>query len=337
MRYLTAGESHGKAVCGILEGFPAGVKLDFGLVDEMLMRRNRAFGRGERAFNAVDKAEFVSGLHEGVTTGAPICVLISNGGSKGSEFDFFRPGHVDRAACDKYGYDEPWLGAERASARNTASVTALGAVAITLLRDMGIDLRAFVTEIGGIKTDGNITEEMERLVEEARNSGDTLGGKIRLVVSGLIAGIGSCDDRLDARLAGALMGIPAVKAVELGLGTDYAAMRGRDAADEITKDGRRSNNVGGIEGGISDGEDVVFRLTVKPVPSVTGVRTLDRFGNETVTGKVRGDVCVAHAACVVAEATAALALADMITKSFGGDNAAEIKARFEQKRSVCKK
>lgn len=346
MRFLTAGESHGEALVGIIEGLPSGLKVDKKFIDDMLAYRQSVCGRGSRSSFCHDEAVIVSGLNGDVTTGAPLAIIINNGncGLK-DNFDFYRPGHADYVADIKYGYGDAALGAERASARETAMRTALGAVALELLNALGIKISAHVTQIGKVK----ITEatdfdsEAKAAIDEAQQSGDTLGGKFRLIIEGVTVGIGShvfYDRRLDYRLGGALMSIPAVKAVECGLGVGFASVKGTEVADIMAfKDGkivRKSNNCGGIEGGISNGENIEFELTVKPIPSVAGLKTIDKFNNECVTGKVRGDVTAAFAACVVAEAVAALEIAAAITECLGGDTMDELIERYKQKERVCK-
>ena len=350
MRYLTAGESHGEALIGILEGLPAGLKVDIAFINGMLAARQNVYGRGSRSSICRDEARIIAGLNDGVTTGAPLAVMLPNGncGGKGN-FDFYRPGHADYAANIKYGYNDAALGAERASARETAMRTALGAVAVQLLKVLGIKVTAHIVQIGQVKGEGYLDEKMgdacsvaiKAVIDEAERIGDTLGGKLKLTISGVKAGIGShvfYDRRLDYRLGGALMAIPAVKAVESGLGCDFANSYGSQVADSFVnidgKIARTSNNCGGIEGGISNGEDITFTLTVKPIPSIAGLKTVDSSGNECTTGKVRGDVCAVPAACIVAEAVAALELASALMDTLGGDNLSELIERYKQKGSV---
>ncbi len=352
MRYLTAGESHGEVLVGIIEGMPAGLAIDKQKIDDMLLLRQSVIGRGERSRTLPDEAKILSGLNGSVTTGAPISVIINNGDCGRGKFGFYRPGHADYAADIKYGYGDPSLGAERASARETAIRTALGAIALQLLQELGISVRARVLRIGGVATpefdaldaatrcDVRYFDEIKTLIDETAKKGDTLGGKIELTVSGAIVGIGShvfFDRRLDGRLCGALMSVPSVKAVEIGLGVGFASSTGRQVVDEWENGRRKSNNCGGIEGGISNGEDIVLALTCKPIPSVSGLKTIDRSQKEVVTGKVRGDVCAVPAACIVAEAVAALELASAIMDCFGGDTMAELKERYEAKGALCKK
>ena len=358
MRYLTAGESHGEALYGIIEGLPSGLKIDCAYISELLSIRQSVCGRGSRSKSIKDEAQIKSGVTNGVTTGAPIAVVIPNGncGGKG-EFDFYRPGHVDFAADVKYGYGDPALGAERASARETAMRTALGAIALTLLKELGVSVKAFVTQIGEAKADVPLSVDelvscntkaasgIKAQIDEAAKSGDTLGGKIKLVISGLRAGIGShahYDRRLDYLLCGALTSIPAVKAVELGLGTDFACSRGSHVADGFVCDNgricRTSNNGGGIEGGISNGQNVELLITVKPIPSIAALKTVNNQGKECLTGKVRGDVTAVPAACTVAQSVAALELTAAILETFGGDTMDELIERYSNKGNfTCKR
>lgn len=336
MRYLTAGESHGEAIIGIIEGLPSGLKVTVGLIDELLKKRQDAFGRGER-MKIADRAHILSGVSGSVTTGAPLCIVIPNGDCAVPPFNFFRPGHVDYAASVKYGIP-PHIGAERASARETAMRTALGAVALALLNELGIKIDCSILEVGG-------SCDFAAAIEAARLSGDTLGGRIKLVISGLKAGVGShaqWDRRLDTVLGGALFSIPSVKAVECGLGVGFSQVTGKECADEMSIRGgkitRTSNNCGGVEGGISNGENVEFTLTIKPIPSLAGLNTVNEENVECLTQKVRGDVCAVGAACTVAEAVAALELTRAILDCLGGDTMEELKERYDKKRGgVCKK
>ncbi len=358
MRYLTAGESHGESLIGIIEGLPSGLKINIDFINEMLSRRRLVYGRGSRASVVPDSAQIKSGVCDGVTTGAPVAVVINNGSCGKVEFDFYRPGHVDFVSAQKYAYSTPSLGAERASARETAMRTALGAIALQMLSELNITVSAFVTQIGSVcasatptklnddlMCDESAANAMKAEIDEAASCGETLGGKIKLVVSGLIAGIGShvhYDRRLDYKLGGALMAIPSVKAVEVGYGTNFASAKGKSVADEFDKiDGkivRKTNFCGGIEGGISNGENLEFTLTLKPIPSVADVKTLDVNYNSTLTTKVRGDVTAVPAACSVACAVIGLELAAAISDCFGGDTISELKSRYKQKgKSQCKK
>lgn len=341
MRYLTAGESHGEELLGIIEGLPSGLEISLSKINAMLSVRQQVYGRGSRSSLCPDTAEIRSGVYGGKTTGAPIAVVIKNGSCGTAEFDFFRPGHVDYAAAVKYGYHSPWLGAERASARETAIRTALGSIALMLLSQLGITVNATVVQIGNAVDECSpldLSERMKREIDTAHSSGDTLGGKIKVRVRGLKAGFGShvhFDRRLDGILAGALMAIPSVKAVEVGLGVDFAHANGSEVADILTtqngKFAHKSNFGGGIEGGISNGEEIILTLTLKPIPSVSGLPTVDNGGNACLTGKVRGDVTAVPAACIVAEAVSALALCEVILDCLGGDTMDEIKDRYRQK------
>lgn len=339
MRYLTAGESHGEGLYGIIEGLPAGLKIDTLFIDDMLKRRQSVYGRGLRAQTVPDVAQIMSGVSEGVTTGAPIAVIIPNGKcGKVGEFDFYRPGHADYVADVKYGYNNAALGAERASARETAMRTALGAICLHFLGELGISIKASVIQVGRAFADNLDDQAICRVIDDAALYGDTLGGKLRITISGVKVGFGShvsYDRRLDYILGGAFMSIPAVKAVENGLGTDFAYLSGKQVADCFAVDGekitRKTNNCGGIEGGISNGEDITFTLTLKPIPSLAGIKTVTRDGKECFTEKVRGDVTAVTAACVVTQAVAALEMSRAILDCLGGDTIEEVKDRYALK------
>lgn len=280
-----------------------------------------------------DEVRITSGLSDGFTTGAPLALHIKNADSFGKrDFDFYRPGHVDYVGDVKYAYGDPALASERGSARETAMRTAIGSICKQLLGCLNVTVESEVLEIGG-----ESGKDMLSAVEIAKRNGDTLGGKILIRITNLNAGVGShvsWDRRLDYRLGGAFMSVPAIKAVESGLGTEYANLSGKEVADEFeTPQKRSSNNCGGIECGISNGEDIEFTLTVKPVPSIEGLKSINSSGEPCFTGKVRGDVCVCGAACVVCESVAAIEIVNAITESFGGDTMEELTSRYYQKGS----
>lgn len=331
MRFLTAGESHGEELTGIIEGLPSGLSVSAAFINDDLRRRRTAVGRGERMGLEHDEVRITSGLFDGVTTGAPMTLHIKNADNSGKrDFDFYRPGHVDYVGDFKYGYGDPALASERGSARETAMRTAIGSVCKQLLGELNVTIESRVLEIGGESGD-----DMLSAVEMAGRNGDTLGGKIWIGIKNLNAGIGShvfWDRRLDYRLGGAFMSIPSVKAVEIGLGVDYANLSGKEVADEFeTPQKRSSNNCGGIEGGISNGEDIEFTLTLKPVPSLVGLKTINSSGQPCLTEKIRSDVCVCQAACVVAESVAAIEIANAVIEVFGGDTMDELSARYYEK------
>ncbi len=286
LHVVTAGESHGPALVAIVSGLPAGLHLDRDAIDEDLRRRRSGYGRSPRQKLEHDEVEVLAGLRHGITLGSPLALLISNrdhanwtwgmspwepegepAGNGSAPVTLPRPGHADLAGVFKFGHEDVRNVLERASARQTAVHVAAGAVAKALLAEIGIAVAGRVLEIGG---DG--AEGWERVTDEARAERDTLGGVVEVVATGVPPGLGSYADkaeRLDARLAAALMGIQAVKGVEIGDGFALARMRGSAAHDEIEKDlGRLTNRAGGIEGGVTNGEPVVVRAAMKPLPTL---------------------------------------------------------------------
>ena len=338
LRYLTAGESHGPALTAILDGMPAGLPLTEALIAQDLARRQAPLGAGGRMKIETDRAQILSGVMEGVTTGAPIAVLIENkdhANWKGREVPPYtspRPGHVDLAAAVKYGYTDLRPGFERASARETAPRVAVGAVCRALLRQFGIGVEGRVTQIA----DEADPSRFEARVAAAQAAGESLGGIIEVVASGVPVGLGSCmqaDRRLDSRLAFATMGLQAIKGVEIGDAFANAARPGTEAHDAILPGlARPTNRCGGIEGGISNGQPIVLRLAMKPIPTtLKPQQTVDlATGAATPTTYERSDVCPVPRAVVAAEAVIAFALADALLEKLGGDSLAEILPRFRQ-------
>ena len=366
LRYLTAGESHGPALTAILEGLPAGLPLDENLIALDLARRQTGTGSGDRMAIEKDRAQILAGVMEGVTTGAPLALQIINrdhANWKGKAVPAYttpRPGHTDLAAAVKYGYSDVRPSLERASARETAIRVATGAVCRALLNTFGITVGGYVSALGGhvARLDGlafserltrarmsdvqcpdpDAASEMTRSIEKARSSGETLGGILEVAAQGVPAGLGShvnCDRRLDARLAQAMLGVPAIKGVEIGSAFDNAAKAGSLAQDAIVADGnvliRKTNACGGIEGGISNGQTVWLRAAMKPIPTTRkGQETVDlATGKPALTYYERSDVCPVPRAVVVLEAVVAIVLADALIEKLGGDSIAEMKPRFD--------
>ncbi len=371
MRYLTAGESHGKALVAIIEGFPSNVALDFDRIDRELMRRQSGFGRGGRMSIESDKAEFLSGVRGGITTGAPIAIIIYNkdhdnwaqamdcriGDFHARPLTKVRPGHADLPGMLKYNFTDARNILERASARETAIRTAAGAVAKELLYHLGIEVYGGVTGIGGVRIDPSLItkdnlvgmrefcvdaeaeERMKKAIAQAGAKGDTLGGSVCIKISGVPVGIGShvqYDRKLDAILSGHLASIQAVKSVSFGMGEQFAIKKGSESHDKIAKNEQgfyhETNNAGGIEGGISNGEEIVINLTVKPIPTLMkGLKTVDvSTGEEAVAAAERSDICAVYAAGVVAENVAAFVIADEILKKTGGDSLEEILSKWQR-------
>ena len=337
---VTAGESHGPALVAILTGLPAGLRVERGAIEDDLRRRREGYGRSPRQKMELDEVEVLAGLRHGITLGTPLALVIRNRdhenwawgmspwppagepSGKGTEpVTLPRPGHADLAGTLKYGHDDVRNALERASARQTASHVAAAAVAKALLAEIGVTVEGRVLEIGGATDE----EAMRAATDVARSDRDTLGGVVEIVATGVPPGLGSYAekrDRLDARLAAALMGIQAVKGVEIGDGFALARSRGSEAHDEIEPDRRRSSNrAGGIEAGVSNGEPVVVRAAMKPLPTLMRpLRSVDLETGEPGQALVeRSDVQAVEALSVVAEAAVAWELARAAREKFGGD------------------
>jgi chorismate synthase len=337
LRFLTAGESHGKALVAIIEGCPANLSLSSVDLDKELSRRQEGYGRGGRMKLEKDKAEIISGIRYGKTIGSPIAILIPNNST-----EFFnklvtaiRPGHADLPGAQKYNQKDIRNILERASARETAAKVAIGAVAKKILSLFGIRVASQIVQIGGASTKKEWTE----LIDEAKKAGDTLGGIFEVVATGLPVGLGShvhWDRRLSANLARAIVGIPAVKGVEFGLGFDVASTPGSLVQDElfyINGKGfrRETNNAGGLEGGMTNGEPLVIRAAVKPIATLTKpLRSVDLKTKKPTKALVeRSDVCAVEPAAVIGEAVVAFELAKALQEKFGGDCVEDMTATFK--------
>jgi chorismate synthase len=333
LRAATFGESHGKAVGVVVEGAPAGLALDAELIQRDLDRRRP----GQNAFTSPrkesDQVEILSGVGaDGLTLGTPIALLVKNQDARSKDYGalakVFRPGHADYAYFHKYGVS-PQPGGGRASGRETVGRVAAGAVARALLRPLGVSLRAYTVQVGGVlaravdpdfaeghplrAADPQLAEAMAQEVREAMAQGDSVGGVVEVLVQGAPAGLGDpvCD-KLDALLAGAMLSIGGVKGLEVGDGFAAAGRRGSANNDQISPQGYLSNHAGGILGGISTGQDIVLRLAIKPTPSISQPQqTIDLEGRaQTIEIKGRHDPCLCPRIAPVAEAMAALVLAD---------------------------
>jgi chorismate synthase len=377
LRWLTAGESHGRALVAICEGIPAGVEITTSDVARALARRRAGYGRGARMKFEQDEVELTGGVRHGRTLGGPVAITVANsewpkwdavmapdpvpaaqlaGLARNEALTRPRPGHADLAGMQKYGHQDARQVLERASARETAARVALGEVARRFLdQALGVTILSHVVAIGRVRAaDGGLpgpgdlaaidadplrcldheaSAAMAAEVDAARKEGDTLGGVIEVVAHGLPPGLGShvhWDRRLDGKLAGAMMSIHAIKAVEIGDGFATAARRGSQAHDEIEPAAggvrRVTNRAGGIEGGMSTGEPVRVRVAMKPISTVPrALATLDVGTGEPAKAiNQRSDVTAVPAAGVVAEAMAALVLADAALEKFGGDSVAEV-------------
>jgi chorismate synthase len=336
----TAGESHGPALVAIVTGLPAGVRLDRDAIDDDLRRRQGGYGRSPRQNLEQDRVEVLAGLRHGRTLGSPLALVVRNRdhenwawgmspwppegdptGKGTTPVTVPRPGHADLAGALKYGHEDTRDTLERASARQTAVQVAAGGVAKALLREIGVQVAGRVLEIGGQAT----AQGWKDVTEKARSARDTLGGVVEVVADGVPPGLGSyaeTADRLDARLAAALMGIQAVKGMEIGEGFALARLRGSQAHDEIGVDRRReTNRAGGLEGGVTNGEPVVARIAMKPLPTLMRpLRSVELNTGEPVDALVeRSDVQAVEALAVVAEAAVAWEVARAAREKFGGD------------------
>lgn len=364
LRFLTAGESHGEALVGILEGMPSGLKIDAGLIDKELKRRQEGYGRGDRMKIEEDRAKILSGLMKGVTIGSPISVVIQNKDfsiDKLPEIKNVRPGHADFAGLLKYGFKDARPVLERASARETAMRVAIGSACKQLLQEFKIRVLSHVVMIGGVEShtssltfddilknisasklncaDKTSEKLMIEEIDAAREKKDTLGGIFEVIVEGVPPGIGSyvqSDRRLDAMLASSIMSIPAVKAVEVGNGIESSKKLGSKVHDEIfySKDKgiyRKTNNAGGIEGGVSNGENIIVRGYMKPISTLmSGLNTIDIATKEAVKAATeRSDVCAVPAAGVIGEAVCAFAISKALLEKFGGDSVSEIRRNYQ--------
>ncbi len=350
VRYISGGESHGSRLVCILEGLPAGVKVSSEFVNEELKRRQGGYGRGGRMKIESDRVEFLSGIRFGETLGSPITLSVENrdwqnwqdrmsaeGVEVGSRVTNARPGHADLTGAAKYSRQDVRDILERSSARETAMRVAAGALCKIFLQCCGVEVGGEVLSVGGVTGDDSIKAR----IDAARAAGDTVGGVIEIRVSGVPAGLGShiqWDRRLDAKFAAAFMSIQAVKAVELGDGFANASRLGSEVHDEIFIDGgkifRKTNRAGGFEGGMSNGEDLIIRAAMKPIPTLmTPLQTVDiATKTATTASKERSDTCAIWAAEVVGEAMAALVTADAIVDKFGGDALTDTLANLQNYR-----
>ncbi len=335
LRFLTAGESHGKALVAILEGMVANLPLTEEDLDTELGLRQGGVGRSERMKIEKDKAQILSGLRKGKTTGSPIAILIENTDSKDREevLTRLRPGHADLAGALKYNQSDVRNILERASARETAARVAVGAISKKLLSEFGIKFENRVVSIGGEK-DGS---KWEALVKRTGEEGDSLGGVFEIKVLNMPIGLGShvhFDRKLDGRLAQAIMSIQAIKGVEIGLGFGAADKKGTQVHDEIFYAGGKyshgTNNAGGIEGGMSNGETVVIRAAMKPIATLKKpLNSVDMATKGSCKAHFeRADVCAVHAAAVIGSAAAAFVIADAFLEKYGGDSLEEVKSHF---------
>ena len=380
LRFLTAGESHGRTLVVIVEGLPAGLAIDTDAIARDMRRRQGGYGRGRRMAIESDRADIVSGVRAGETFGGPVAMLIENrdwpnwqytmrttavapddaGGARRAPVTRPRPGHADLAGGVKYEREDLRDILERASARETAARVAAGALAKQLLAAAGIGITSHVFTVGSVTlpdhervqfsqataladdaplrcVDEALEQRMIAEIDRAREAGDTLGGAFEVIATGVPVGLGSYvqwDRKLDGRLAQALMSIPAIKAVGVGIGPDAASRPGSRVHDEIVPgDGARAtglarptNHAGGLEGGVTNGEDLRVSAYMKPISTLMKpLRSVDLSTMTAAPAAIeRSDVCAVPAAAVVGEAMVALVLADAMLERFGGDSIAAI-------------
>lgn len=380
LRFLTAGESHGKGLIGILEGIPSGLFLLSEDINRELQRRQAGYGRGGRMKIESDRAEIISGVRWGKTIGSPISLLIENKDWKNwqegmsSDEKYIgsipsvtrpRPGHADLAGALKYNHKDMRNILERSSARETAMRVAIGSVAKKFLSQFGINIGSYVLQIGSVKIqntkykiqnfreafekaensqvrcpDEIASQKMMELIDIATKNGDTIGGVFEVSATGVPLGLGShiqWDKRLDGQLAYALMGIQAIKGVEIGAGFEMAERFGSEVMDEIfysSRDSgfyRETNNAGGIEGGMTNGMPIVIRAAMKPIPTLRKpLRSVDIITKEPFEAAYeRSDTCAVPAASVIAEAVTAIVIANAFLEKFGGDSIAETQRNYD--------
>ena len=378
-RFITAGESHGRALIAIVEGLPAGMPVDIDQINHELWRRQQGYGRGARMKIEQDHVEILSGVRHGLTLGSPLAVMIENkdwanwddvmsieatelAPEKSRRVKRPRPGHADLAGGLKYDARDLRNVLERASARETAARVACGAIAKQLLGQFGIEIRSHVIQLGGIPerplelsfdqissisdesplrcADSDAQLRMIELIDQKKSEGDTLGGIFEVVGRGVPPGLGShtaWDSKLDGKIAQAIMSIPAVKAVGIGAGFAAASLPGSEVHDEIGYDAeakqfiRGTNRAGGLEGGVTNGEELRVRGHLKPISTLRrALRSVDIDTKaEEKAAFERSDITVVPAAGVIGEAMVALVLAEAMREKFGGDSLGEMKRNFE--------
>ncbi len=363
IRFLTSGESHGECLNGIIEGIPFGYELDFDFINSELSARQGGFGRGNRMKIEKDKIKITSGVRHSTTTASPIGFQIKNKDFENwlypmsvEKIDFnaldeklkqevkekiqeklitkFRPAHADLAGCMKYGFNDIRYVLERSSARETTTRVAIGAICQNILKYYNIEFLSEVISIG----DCNKKEEFEQYIEEYKKQGDSLGGIIKLTIKNVPVGLGSFvnwDRRLDGKLAQALISIPAIKSVEFGLGKEYAKKSGYNSHDEIYYENgkyfHKTNSSGGIEGGMSNGEDIVMTIAMKPIPTMKkSLHSVEiKTHKETLAHFERADNCAVEAAGVVARNMAAIVILDEFLEKFSKDCKNDIDNAFK--------
>ncbi len=371
LRYFTAGETHGKCLTVIIEGMPSGVRISLDAINEQLARRQKGYGRGGRMLIEKDTAEILSGVRGGITLGSPIAMKIENKDWKNWEeimgteksngeksVDCPRPGHADLTGGMKYNHTDLRNVLERASARETAARVAVGALVRQALEPFGIEFLSHVKRIGEVEDAADVNapgffenvlnspvgfgdkesaQKAMEYIDKIKKSGESCGGIVETIVKGVPAGLGSYvhyDRKLDANLAFGVMSVQAIKGVEIGMGFGASEVPGSHVHDEITYEGefaRLSNNAGGIEGGMSNGEDIVVRAAMKPIPTLYNpLKTVNIKDKSVHKATVeRSDVCAVPACAVVVEAAVAFEIAKAFLDKFSGDCMADVRAYYE--------
>lgn len=368
LTYYTAGESHGRGMFAFLDGVPALLKVERDLIDVDLARRQMGYGRGGRMQIEKDRVDVLSGIRGGVTLGSPILLAVWNKDFEnwkqyldpweivpGKELYTPRPGHADLAGAIRFGHTDLRNVLERSSARETAARVAAGGLLRSMLYVLGIEVHSWVTQIGTVRYEGgfdrvmrdassvfcpdpDMTRQMEKAIDAVIENRDTLGGEFRVELTGLPPGIGSYtqwDQRLDTILGAHLLSIPAIKAVQIGKGVACARIPGSELHDEILPGKKRaSNEAGGMEGGVSNGEPIVVTCTMKPIPTLMkGLRSIDiRDGSAKLSSYERSDYCAVPAACVVGEAMVIIAISKAILASFPLANMEALQEAFAHHR-----
>lgn len=382
MEFLTAGESHGKALCGIINDYPSGISISKELIDNELLRRQKGYGRGDRMKIEKDEVEILSGIRNNFTLGSPVSFIVSNkdwenwtdimapfsydnkSEKKADLVENPRPGHADLTGSIKYRFNDIRNVIERSSARETAMRVVIGSFSKQFLKYLNIEVNSFVTRIGraALKEeeseknldddyfdraeesdlrcpDESTAQDMKNEIDKAHESGDTLGGSFIIRIKNIPCGIGSYiqwNKRLDALLSYYLMSIPSVKAIEIGNGIKASASWGTSVHDEIfynenKKFYRVTNNAGGIEGGMSNGEDIILKIFLKPIPTtLRGLETVNiRDKSRQTSIKERSDICAVPSASVIGEAMSAIAVMNAVQDKFGRDNILEIVENYK--------
>ena len=377
LKYLTAGESHGKGLLGIIDNIPAGLEISENYIQKQLFRRQQGHGRGGRMKIEKDFAEIYTGVRHGKTLGSPIGLILQNKDYKNwlnkmsiepisdkvKKITLPRPGHADLAGVEKFNFKDIRDVLERSSARETAMRVALGSICRKLLEDLGIEVGSRVVQIYNIKDDSalpdnlspnqlskladsssvrcldrNIEQKMIDVIDKAKKDGDSVGGIFEIIATGLPYGLGSYtqwDQKLQARISESIMSINAFKGIEIGFGFAEAGELGSKVHDEIGWDGQKyirfTNNAGGIEGGMSNGQPIIIRAMMKPIPTlIKPLRSIDIVSKEKkIAHKERTDSCAVPAASIVAESMLCFVLADAMLEKFGGDSILQLQSHIK--------